>query len=128
VAHECLIRKCFLDYDREMALVAELSNKDIGTHELLGVGRLVRKRDEGEAELGLVVADRWHGAGLGTELMRRLIGIAEDEGIRCIIANILSENKAMLALAKHFHFHFVRDPDLKSIAASLKVDCHDPAA
>ena len=127
VAHERLIRKCFLDYDREMALVAERLNKDTGTHELLGVGRLVRKRHEGEAELGLVVADRWQGAGLGTELMRRLIGIAEGEGIRCIKADILSENKAMLALAKHFHFHFVRDVDLKSITASLKVDSPDPA-
>jgi acetyltransferase len=125
VAHECLLRKCFLDYDREMALVAERLGKETGISELLGVGRLVRQRTAGESELGLLVANRWQGAGLGTELMRRLIEIAATEGIRCIKADILSENKAMLALAKHFNFQFVPDVDLKSIAASLTVDCHD---
>ena len=128
VAHERLLRKCFLDYDREMALVAERLNNDTGIHELLGVGRLVRKQDEAESELGLVVADRWQSAGLGSELMRRLIAIAEKEGIRCIQADILPENKAMLALAKHFHFNLTPDEDLKSIAASLSVTSHDPVA
>jgi acetyltransferase len=127
VAHERLIRKCFLDYDREMALVAERWNKDTLAHELLAVGRLVQKQVEGESELGLVVADRWQRSGLGTELMRRLIGLARHEEIRCIQADILSENKAMLALAKHFHFQLVPDTDLKSFAASLNIDPHDSA-
>jgi len=122
VAHERLIRKCFLDYDREMALVAERLNKETGTDELLAVGRLVRQRDEREAELGVVVADRWQGAGLGTELVRRLIEIARGEGIERIKAAILSENAAMMALAKHFHFRFVRDADLRSMTATLNLD------
>jgi len=119
VDHERLIRKCFLDYDREMALVAERSNKKTGGCELLGVGRVVRQRDEREAELGVVVADRWQGAGLGTELVGRLIEIAKAEGIDRIKAEILSENAAMVALAKHFHFHFVRDEDLRAMTARL---------
>ena len=122
VAHERLIRKCFLDYDREMALVAERLNTETGIYELLCVGRLVRQRDEREAELGVVVADRWQGAGLGTELVRRLIEIARCEGIRRIEADILSENASMVALAKYFHFHFVRDKDLRSVTATLNLD------
>ncbi len=127
VEHERLIRKCFLDYDREVALAAERMNKDTGSHELLGVGRLVRQRDESEAELGVVVADRWQGAGLGTELVRRLIEIARRERIRRINAAILSENAPMLALAKHFHFHLVRDDDLRSLTATLALDSSRPA-
>jgi acetyltransferase len=127
VAHERLIRKCFLDYDREMALVAERFNEDTGTSQLLGAGRLVRQRDEREAELGVVVADRWQGAGLGTELVRRLIEIAKCEGIRRIKADILSENASMAALAKHFHFHIVRDEDLRSLTAVLSLDSLPPA-
>lgn len=127
VAHERLIRKCFLDYDREMALVAERLNKETGAYDLLGVGRLVRQRDEREAELGVVVADRWQGAGLGTELVHRLIEIARCEGIRCIKADILSENACMVALAKHFHFHVVRDQDLRSLTAVLSLDSLPPA-
>jgi acetyltransferase len=122
VAHERLIRKCFLDYDREMALVAERFNKDTSASELVGVGRLVRQRDEREAELGVVVADRCQGAGLGTELVRRLIEIARCEGIGSIKADILSENASMVALGKHFHFRFVRDADLRSMTATLNLD------
>jgi acetyltransferase len=121
VAHERLIRKCFVDYDREVALVAELANDGTDASELLGVGRLVRQTDDEEAELGVVVADRYQEMGLGTELVRRLIEIAEREGIRRIKAEILSENAAMVKLAKHFHFSCVRSNDPQSLTATLDV-------
>ena len=44
VAHERLIRKCFIDYDREMALVAERVEPDAGEHEIVAVGRLTKTR------------------------------------------------------------------------------------
>jgi len=127
VAHERLTRRCFLDYDREMALVADRINTDTGSHELLGVARLVRQRDEREAELGVVVADRWQGVGLGTELLKRLLEIARNERIERINADILSENAAMLALAKRFRFKLVRDDDLRSLTATLTLEPSVPA-
>jgi len=126
-AHERLIRKCFLDYDREMAIVAERINQDTGDQELLGVGRLVRQPDEQEAELAVVVADRWQRAGLGTELVKRLVQIARTEGIQRIHAEILSENAPMIALAKRFQFQLVRDEYLKSLTATLSLDSSRPA-
>ena len=126
VAHERLVRKCFLDYDREMALVADRVNPDSGKHELLGVGRLARQWKMGEAELGVLVADRFQGAGLGTELVRRLIHVARAEKIHRVVAHILSENAPMVALAKHFHFDCVRDEDALSLTATLNLDV--PAA
>jgi acetyltransferase len=122
IAHERLIRKCFLDYDREIALVAERVDKHTGLPELVGVGRLARQRQMEEAELGVVVADRCQGAGLGTELVRRLLQIARSEKIRRVEAHILSENSAMVALAKHFHFDCVADEDLASLTATLHLD------
>jgi len=122
VAHERLVRKCFVDYDREVALVAEHVDRNAGEHELLGVGRLVRQRDEQEAELGVVVADRWQRTGLGTELVSRLLEIARNEGIKRIRAEILAENAAMLALARHFHFTCRREGDPKSLTATLPLD------
>jgi len=119
---ERLIRKCFLDYDREIALVAERVDKHTGLHELIGVGRLARQRQMDEAELGVVVADRCQRAGLGTELVRRLLQIARAEKIRRVEAHILSENSAMVALAKHFHFDCVPDEDLASLTATLHLD------
>jgi len=122
IAHERLIRKCFLDYDREIALVAERVDEHTGLPELVGVGRLARQRQMEEAELGVVVADRCQGAGLGTELVRRLLQIARSEKIRRVEAHILSENSAMVALAKHFHFDCVADEDLASLTATLHLD------
>jgi acetyltransferase len=40
VAHERLTRICFIDYDREMALVADRWDPDAGRNEILAVGRL----------------------------------------------------------------------------------------
>jgi acetyltransferase len=40
VAHERLTRICFIDYDREMALVVEKTDRDTGEKQILGVGRL----------------------------------------------------------------------------------------
>ena len=122
VAHERLLRKCFVDYDREVALVAEHCNEDSGVSELLGVGRLVRQADDAEAELAVVITDRYQEMGLGTELVRRLIEVAKCEGIRRIKAEILSENTAMVKLAKHFHFDCVRGDDVQSLTATLQLN------
>jgi acetyltransferase len=122
VAHERLIRKCFLDYDREIALVAERVDQHTGRPELIGVGRLARQRQVENAELGVVVVDGCQGAGLGTELVHRLLQIARAEKIRRVEAHILSENFAMVALAKHFHFDCVPDEDAASLTATLRLD------
>jgi acetyltransferase len=128
VAHDRLIRKCFIDYDREMALVADRTDPQTGRHELLGVGRLTRQRSPGDAELGVLVTDRYQGAGLGTELVRRLIEVARSEKLRRVIANILSENQAMLKLATRFHFAVTRDEDPVSLVAILGLDGRVSAA
>jgi acetyltransferase len=77
VTHERLTRACFIDYNREMALIAE--SPDIG---VVAVGRLIREHSSPEAEFALLVSDAWHERGLGTELLRRLISFARNEGIR----------------------------------------------
>src|SRR5262249_10567233 len=41
VAHERLARLCFIDYDREMALVAEKINGQTGATEFMGIARLI---------------------------------------------------------------------------------------
>ena len=51
VAHDRLTRICFIDYDREMALVADSIRPDTGDHGILGVGRLSKIRGTDDAEL-----------------------------------------------------------------------------
>ncbi len=128
VAHERLIRKCCLDFDREMALVAERKDPHSGCYELLGIGRLTRQPQSDDAELGVLVTDQKQGTGLGTELVRCLIQIGRAEKVRQIIAHILSENRPMLALAKHFHFALAPGDDPATLIATLNLEGPSAAA
>ena len=61
--HERLRRVCFIDYDREIALVVDLKNRD-GDHQILGVGRLIKEHGSNEAEFAVLISDPWQGKGL----------------------------------------------------------------
>jgi acetyltransferase len=122
IAHENLIRRCCVDYDREIALVVDHTNAQTGAHEILAVGRLIKLLGREEAELGVLVTDRHQGSGLGRELVARLIQIARAEKIHTIVAHILTENAPMLALARHFHFTSVPGSDPTSHTATLTLD------
>ncbi|HEU0367696.1 MAG TPA: GNAT family N-acetyltransferase, partial [Candidatus Acidoferrum sp.] len=101
IAHERLLRKCFIDYDREMALVAEVPASDSEAAKIVGVGRLSRRPLSEEAELAVVVADRYQHQGIGSELIARLVKIARAEKVKQIEAEFHSENSAIRHLAAH---------------------------
>lgn len=104
VAHERLVRICFNDYDREIALVAERRNTETGEEEIVGVGRLSKARGLNEGEFALLVTDDWQRQGLGMELLKRLIRIAQDEKLNRITAAVLAGNHAMQHLLKKLGF------------------------
>ena len=104
VAHERLTRICFLDYDREMALVAEAVDATTGERQILGVGRLTKLRGGREAEFAVVIRDECQGRGLGSLLLGRLKDLARAEGISRVSADVLSENGDMIRLCQHLGF------------------------
>jgi acetyltransferase len=115
VDHERLFQKCFIDYDREMALVADYLNPETGEHEILGVARLTKTIGERDAEVAVLVSDAKQGQGIGTELLGRLIEVARGERLERVIANILPENLGMRSLANRFAFTAApsgEDPDM----------------
>jgi acetyltransferase len=108
VAHERLTRICFVDYDREMALVVEHRDPQSGERQVLAVGRLVKLRGANEAEYAILVNDQWQGQGIGTELLRRLIQIGRDERVARIVADILPDNQPMQKISKQLGFKLHR--------------------
>lgn len=119
VAHERLARICFIDYDREMALVAERSVQD-GPDEIIGVGRLTKQPGRNEAEFAMLVIDEYQGQGIGTELLRRLVQVGRDEDLNRITADILRQNRAMQRVCEHLDFELVRGSDLDDYQDMIK--------
>jgi acetyltransferase len=117
IAHEYLSRMCFIDYLREMALVALHANA-AGEPEIVGVGRLLMERNRNEAEFAVLITDEFQGRGMGTELLRQLVEIGRKEHVARIVGYILSTNSAMLHACKHLGFHHeheLGDPMVRSI-------------
>jgi acetyltransferase len=103
VSHERLSKICFIDYDREIVLVAETAPSGKGA-EIVGVGRVSKIPGTPNATFGLVIKDQWQNQGIGHKLMQKLIQAAKDEKIQEIAAPMLKENTQMQAMCKRLGF------------------------
>ncbi|HLH09976.1 MAG TPA: bifunctional acetate--CoA ligase family protein/GNAT family N-acetyltransferase [Terriglobales bacterium] len=120
-AHERLTRICFIDYDREMALVAEYNDPEHGPS-IIGVGRLSKLHGREEAEVAVLVRDDFQHQGLGTELVRRLMVIAQEEKLRFLSSTMLGINREMRAICNRLGFGIEVDleEDLVNARVALK--------
>jgi GNAT superfamily N-acetyltransferase len=64
---------------------------------LVAVARFDLLADRSEAEVAVVVLDDYQHHGLGVLLLERLIVIARDHGVDRFVADVLMENRPMLA-------------------------------
>lgn len=104
VAHDRLSRICFIDYNREIALVIEGENPETQETDFLGIGRLSKLHGTNEAEFSMIVSDRYQKQGVGSELLRNLIEIGKDEQLKAITADILLQNKGMQRVCEKLGF------------------------
>jgi acetyltransferase len=116
VEYERLTRTCFIDYDREMVLVADREDPESGRREILGVGRLSMARRTDEAEFALSISDRFQNQGLGTALLAQLLHIGRQEPIIRIFGLILPENHALRRVCAKL------DLDLEDLVVQAVID------
>jgi acetyltransferase len=102
MSHEWLILFCNIDYDRHMAIVAEVEEK--GKKKMIGVARLIMNQDMTSGELAFLVQDRYQGKHLGSKFLEILIGIARERGLEEVRADVLTENEKMLNVFKRLGF------------------------
>jgi acetyltransferase len=100
--HEMATRFCFVDYDRTMAIVAEIENN--GKQELIGVARLLADADHGNAEYAVLVADEWQGRGLGNLLTDFCFDLCGSWGIDRVYAETTSDNARMQNILRRRQF------------------------
>ncbi len=109
ISHEMLTRFCNIDYDREMAIVAEIKEGD--RKKIVGICRIIIENDLKTAEYAVLVHDDHQGKGLGYKLLDVIIGIGQDKGLEEIYGIVLSENEKMLGTAKKLGFKLSHQPD-----------------
>ncbi len=110
-AHDRLTRICFIDYDRELAFVAEANDPVVGPV-IGGVSRMIREEYGRSATLAVVIADDFQGQGLGETLMRRALSAARIEGINQVLIYFLPENTRMRNLSRKLGFALTEEEKL----------------
>jgi acetyltransferase len=105
--HDMATRYCFIDYDREIAIVAEIVAE--GARKLIGVGRLVSDPDREFAEYAVLVADAWQGKGIGGLLTDYCLEIAGDWGLKRVVAETMPDNRRMIATFRRRSFELEHD-------------------
>jgi acetyltransferase len=118
-AHEALIRICFVDYDREMVLVAERRDACTGERSIIALADLTKLYNTKKAEVAVVVRDDCQRHGLGFELIRRLVDVARDEGLEDVVATTMTENRGMCAVFRRLGFKLSVDPGDDTVEAQL---------
>jgi acetyltransferase len=106
---QMLARFTQVDYDRELALIA-LDGK-ARAQKIVAVARYVANPDAESAEFAIVIADALQGCGLGSGLMRLLIGCARRRGFQRLVGNVLATNAPMLKMVQGLGFEARPDPD-----------------
>jgi acetyltransferase len=110
IEHERLSRITFIDYDREMALVAEGRSERGGDPQIIAAARLIKLYGGEDAEFTVLVSDAYQGQGLGSEMLRQLIDIGRAEGLKHIYGDILGDNRSMLRVTEGMGFREIGEP------------------
>jgi RimJ/RimL family protein N-acetyltransferase len=88
-----------VDFENVVALVVTKTEGQDET--IIGSGRYVAGEVSGgrrSAEVAFTVEEDYHGLGIASRILRHLTAIARNKGIAAFEADVLPENKAMLAV------------------------------
>ena len=106
-SHEVASRYCYIDYDRELAIVAEAGEGP--ERKFIGVGRLIAEPGRTSAEYAVLVQDDWQDKGLGGLLTDYCLDIAKAWGARTVTAITTTDNPRMIAVFEKRGFCIVND-------------------
>jgi len=117
--HDRLTRICFIDYDREIALVAERRDPQTQERQIIALGNLTKTHRGNNAEVAVITSDDYHGRGLGSEMLRRMLRVARDEKVDHVLATTLLENQQMCTMLKRLGFQVSINLDDNLVEAEL---------
>ena len=83
-----------IDHATHEAIIA----LDPASGDLIGVARYIGGAPGEPAELAVMVVDAWQNRGVGTALVEALRARARANGVSCLLAEVLTTNRPMVAL------------------------------
>jgi acetyltransferase len=108
-SHEVATQFCYIDYAREIAIVAEIEEKK--EKKLIGVGRLIGDPDLVSVEYAILITDTYQNKELGTILTSYCVEVAKIWKMKRVFAETTKDNKAMIAVFKKLGFDVVYNTD-----------------
>lgn len=113
-SHEVATRFCYIDYNREIAIVAEIE-EDLpagqagGKKKLIGVGRLIANIEHENVEYAILVTDKWQNKELGGILTDYCLEISKKWGLKKVVAQTQYENQRVISVFKKRNFAITYD-------------------
>jgi len=95
-SHETATRFCYIDYNREIAIVAEIVED--GRKKLIGVGRLIADPDHETVEYAILITDTWQKKEVGSMLTDYCLDIAKQWNLKRIVAQTTTDNRPMISV------------------------------
>jgi acetyltransferase len=97
------------DFKHHVAFI--VTRREGGLEHAVAEGRWVRTAVAPGAEFALSVADAWQGCGIGRRLLAALVHAGREQGLPCLLGDVLPGNQAMQALARAHGFECAPHPD-----------------
>jgi RimJ/RimL family protein N-acetyltransferase len=110
------------DPQRGCAFVAELPEDGA----LIGLTRYDLDPVSGVGELGIVIADAWQRKGVGSALMRRMVEVGKEHGLKGLRADVLAVNSAMISLLRDVGATEVPPPEGGVVDVEFRFQEHPP--
>ncbi|MBN2101838.1 MAG: bifunctional acetate--CoA ligase family protein/GNAT family N-acetyltransferase [Candidatus Aenigmarchaeota archaeon] len=117
ITHELLVRYTQIDYDREIAIIAEAEERN--KKKMAGVVRLIADPYNETGEFAIVVADPWQNQGLGNKFTDYILEIAKLRGINKVYADFLRDNNVMRHMFEKRGFRITTEKDISHAELEL---------
>ncbi len=118
-----------VDFENTVALVVTILASG-GEETIIGAGRYVLFEPPNasrSAEIAFTVEEDYHGRGLASRILRHLVHIAREKGVSQFEADVLAENKAMLAVFARSGLPMKKSLEEGAVHVCLSLSGHAPS-